>query len=303
MPPRLGALAAVVFWGLSFVATKAVVSQVSPAALIFARAGLGSALLLALLTLKRQPAVPPRDAWRSLALMGLVGVAFHQMLQAYALTLTSAVNTGWLIGLTPLWSALLSAVFLKERFGVVKTAGLALGFLGALLVVTRGRLSPGLLALPATRGDLLILASTVNWAVYSVLGHATLRRLGPTRATAGAMLFGWAMLAPLFLMASAWRDYGRLTPAGWGALLFLGLACSGLGYLFWYGALERIEASRVASFLYLEPLVTLTAAVLLLGEQVGVVTVVGGAVLLAGVWLVQRAPAPPAGSLGGGGRE
>jgi drug/metabolite transporter (DMT)-like permease len=289
MPPRVGASLAILFWGISFVATKAVVREIPPIALIFARAGLGSALLLAVLAVRRQPLLPPRDTWGALARMGFVGVAFHQLLQAYALTLTSAVNTGWLIGLTPIWSAILSAILLGERFGLGKLAGLALGFLGALLVVTRGTLTAGLLALPATRGDLLILASTLNWAFYSVLGHATLRRLGPARATAGAMLFGWLLLVPVFLWAGAASAYASLSIRGWSAMLFLGLACSGLGYLFWYGALERIEASRVASFLYLEPLVTLGAAVLLLGESVGVTTVVGGALLVLGVALVQRA--------------
>jgi drug/metabolite transporter (DMT)-like permease len=198
------------------------------------------------------------------------------------------VNTGWLIGLTPLWSALLSAWVLKERFGPAKIAGLALGFLGALVVVTRGRMSAGLLALPSTRGDLLILMSTVNWAAYTVLGHPTLKRLGPARATTGSLFLGWLMLAPFFVYAAGWREYPRLTGAGWTAVLFLGIACSGLGYLFWYGALEKIEASRVAAFLYLEPLVTLSAAALILGESVGLTTVAGGLLVLAGVALVQR---------------
>ncbi|MBC8645916.1 MAG: DMT family transporter [Thermoanaerobaculia bacterium] len=261
----------------------------SPAALIFARAGLGSLLLFGFLTLRRE-APPPRDAWGALALMGFVGVALHGMLQAYALTLTSAVKSGWLIGLIPLWSAVLAAVFLGERFGRRKAAGLALGFLGAVLVVTGGRLGSDVLRLPSTRGDLLFIVSTVNWAVYSVLGHRTLRRLGPFRATAGAMAAGWLFLLPLFLAARGWSDYGRLSATGWAALLFLGIGASGLGYLFWYGALERIEASRVAAFLYLEPLVTLAAAVVLLGEAVTLEALAGGLLLLAGVAVVQRAP-------------
>ena len=220
--------------------------------------------------------------------MGFVGVFVHQMIQAHALTLTTAVSTGWLIGLTPLWSALLSAYVLKERFDRVKIAGLALGFLGAILVVTRGQIGPGILALPRTRGDLMILVSTLNWAVYTVLGHSALRRLGPTRATTGALFLGWLMIAPFFAHGAGWREYERLSATGWGAVLFLGIACSGLGYLFWYGALERIEASRVAAFLYLEPLVTLAAAVAILGEGVGLTTAAGGLLVLAGVALVQR---------------
>ena len=220
--------------------------------------------------------------------MGFVGVFVHQMIQAHALTMTTAVNTGWLIGLTPVWSALLSAWVLRERFGPVKIAGLVLGFLGAALVVTRGRVGGDLLALPQTRGDLLILGSTLNWAVYTVLGHPAIKRLGPTRATTGALSLGWLMLVPFFVYAAGWREYPRLTAVGWAAVLFLGIACSGLGYLFWYGALERTPASKVAAFLYLEPLVTLAAAAALLGESVGVTTAVGGMLVLIGVALVQR---------------
>jgi drug/metabolite transporter (DMT)-like permease len=290
MPPRLGAFLAVVFWGLSFVATKAAVREISPFALIFARAGLGTALLLVILSRRPAQWVPPRESWPALALMGFVGVAFHQTLQGIALTMTTAAHTGWLIGVTPIWSALLSALVLRERFGPAKILGLALGFAGAVVVVTRGHLSSELLALPATRGDLLILASTVNWAVYSVIGHPVLRRLGAPRATLGAMAVGFAILSVPVAVLGVWRDYARLSPTGGMAVLFLGLCCSGLGYLFWYAALETIEASRVAALLYLEPLVTLLAAVVLLGEPVQPVTVAGGLLLLAGVFVVERAP-------------
>src|SRR5688572_14506033 len=162
--------------------------------------------------------------------MGFIGVALHGLLQAYALQLTTAINSGWLIGLTPIWSAILAAVHLRERFPPRKLLGLTLGFLGAVLVVTRGRFGGDVLGLPATRGDLMILASTVNWAVYSVVGHRTLKRLGSLVATTCALLVGWGLLAVPFVYARRWGDYARLDAAGWGALLFLGICCSGLGY-------------------------------------------------------------------------
>jgi drug/metabolite transporter (DMT)-like permease len=289
MPPLAGALLAVVFWGVSFVATKAVVRELPPVVVIFARSALGTALLAVILRARREPLLPPRASLGPLAAMGFVGVAFHGVLQAHALTLTSAVNTGWLIALVPVWAALLAAALGRERFGPGKLAGLAVGFAGTLLVVTRGRLDAGVVALPATRGDLLVLASTVNWAVYSLLGHGTIRDLGPTRATAGAMGLGALMLLPLLAASGAPATWGRLSAAGGAALLFLGLACSGLGYLLWYRALERVEASKVAALLYLEPLVTLAAAVVLIHEPVGLVTVAGGALVVGGVALVQRA--------------
>ena len=285
--PRLAASIAVVFWGISFVATKTALKEVSPVTLITARFVIGAAVLLLIVR-----ELPPRSAWPQLALMGFVGVFIHQMLQAFALTMTTATNTGWLIGITPLWSAALSAIFLRERFGGWKLAGLLGGFAGTLLVVTKGEFHAGVLAAPSTVGDLMILLSTVNWAVYSILGHRTLRALGPRRATSGSMLFGALMLLPFFVVQRGWTELPRLSAVGWSSLLFLAIGCSALGYLFWYGALERIEVSRVAALLYAEPLVTFVAATLLLGERVTGVVVVGGLLVLVSVFVSQYAPEP-----------
>jgi drug/metabolite transporter (DMT)-like permease len=285
LPPRVAASLAVVFWGISFVATKTALQSVAPVTLIFTRFLIGAIVLLAIV---RQ--LPPREAWPSLALMGFIGVFVHQMLQAFALRMTTAMNTGWLIGITPIWSAVLAAIFLRERFGFWKVAGLAGGFAGALLVVTRGDFSTRVFGRPSTLGDAMIFISTINWAVYTVIGHKVIRRLGPRRATSGAMLFGVLMLTPFYVAQRGWRDYPALSAKGWGAVLFLGVCCSALGYLFWYGALEHVEASRVAALLYAEPLVTFAAAVLLLGERVSAVTVIGGILVLASVVLAQYAP-------------
>lgn len=286
--PHLAALAAVVAWGLSFVATKAALRELSPATLIFSRFAMGVVLLHALLAVRGTPLRPPRERLPMLVLMGFVGVFVHQMIQVEGLARTTAVRTGWLIGLIPIWSAILSAAFLRERFGPRKVAGLAVGFAGAILVVTRGRFSAELLELPSTTGDLLVLASTLNWAIYSAFGGGTIRALGARRATAGSMLPGCLMLAPLWVRERGWEAYAGLSPAGWGALLFLGIVCSGLAYLAWYSALKRLETARVAAYLYVEPLVTLAAAVTLLGEPVAATTIAGGLVVLFGVFLVQR---------------
>jgi drug/metabolite transporter (DMT)-like permease len=291
---RLAAFAAVVLWGVSFVATKAALREVSPVTLIFTRFALGVVVLVLVLKLKRESLIPPRDSWLMLGLMGLVGIFLHQMVQAHGLTLTTAVRTGWLIGVTPIWSAVLAAAFLGEGFGSRKVLGLFLGLMGALLVITRGELSVGVLTLPSTRGDLLVLASTWTWAIYTILGRDTLKRLGSARATAAAMFAGWLMMIPFFMVTSGWREYQDLSSTSLIAILFLGIGCSGLGYWFWYAALERIDASQVAAFLYIEPLVTLLAAVALLGETVAPSTIVGGLLVLVGVLTVQAAPLRPA---------
>jgi drug/metabolite transporter (DMT)-like permease len=287
---RLAAFGAIVLWGISFVATKAALRELDPAPLVFARFGMGAVLIVGLLAARGELKRTPAGAWRDLVLLGFLGVFVHQMLQAHGLQHTSAVTTGWLIGLIPIWAAILAAIFLGETLTPLRIAGLVLGFAGAVLVITRGRLSSEFMALPSTRGDLLILASTLNWAVVTVLQRRPSERLGARLATAGTMVVGFLLLAPVFFASGGFGAFASLSPATWLAVVFLGLGCSGLGYLWWYGALERLEASQVAAFLYLEPLVTLAAAMLLLGEPVGWATIVGGLVVLAGVALVQKRP-------------
>jgi len=290
MPTLFGALIAVVLWGISFVATKAALRELQPVTLIAVRFAIGNLLLFAMLAARRMPLLPPRREWPVMALLGFDGIALHTVIQAYGLRETTAVRTGWLIGLSPIWSAILAAIFLRERLGWIKSLGLGIGFAGAVIVVTRGAISGQTLALPGTRGDLLILASTFNWAIYTVISREPVRRVGSLPAMAAAMLCGWLMLSPWFLATQGWHELSEMSPTGWGATLFLGIGCSGIAYLLWFGAIERVDASRVSALLYIEPLVTLASAVVLLHEPVLMSTIVGGLLVLAGVALVQRAP-------------
>src|SRR5271154_6826642 len=98
----------ILMWGCSFVATKILLRELSPVPVIICRFALGNAFLLLVLAVRGDNPWPARENWPSLALMGLVGVFVHQLLQVVGLNLTSVANTGWLIALIPLWSALFS---------------------------------------------------------------------------------------------------------------------------------------------------------------------------------------------------
>ena len=129
----LPAALAVVLWGLSFVATKMALAELSPMAVVIAG-------------LRGRSLRPPVGLWPRLLLAGFLGVFLHMLLQAWGLTMTTAVRTGWLIGIIPVWSALLALVVLGEGLGRRKLAGLGLGFLGvAALLGTGGSVGPGLL--------------------------------------------------------------------------------------------------------------------------------------------------------------
>lgn len=284
------AFLAIAFWGASFVATKVVLREISPLTVIVLRFGLGAGVLLVAIVWRRQvTAVNPSDLpW--LALLGFNGITVHQLLQANGLVTTTATNSGWIVALTPIFTALLARLLVREPFGPLRVLGLGLALLGALLVISRGHLADGLIGMlrVATPGDGLMLLSSPNWALFTVLSKRVMGKYPPALMVTYVLGLGWLMVLPLFAMQGGWAQIPHLSTAGWAGVAFLGLACSGLAYIFWYDALGEAGASQVASFLYLEPIVTVIVAAALIGETVTWATLAGGAIILLGVWMVNR---------------
>jgi drug/metabolite transporter (DMT)-like permease len=186
-------------------------------------------------------------------------------------------------------TALLARQLLGERLKG-KLGGITIAFAGTILVVSGGALPATALGLPSTQGDALTLASTVSWSLYTIYGRAFVARYGASLATAYLLTTGALVFAPAFVVGAGWQELATLSPIGWGCLLYLGLGCSGVSFALWYAALERMEAGRVAAFIYLEPLVAQVLALVFLGEPLRASTVAGGGLILAGVYRVSRAP-------------
>ncbi len=103
------------------------------------------------------------------------------------------------------------------------------------------------------------------------------------------MLTGWAFSALwLFGSGPGLREVPSFTPGGWMNILILGVFGSGLAYIAWYDALKAMPAGQLGAFIYVEPLVTMVLATFLLGEAVTLVSLLGGAATIAGVYLVNR---------------
>ena len=269
-------------------ATKIALREVAPVALVWARFALGIPVLGLFVLARRQlRPVGGRDLGYFL-LIGFLGITLHQWLQSNALVTSQATTTGWIVATTPIFIALLGYFFLREKLGKKGVAGMLIATIGVLLVVARGdprAIAVGRLGAP---GDALILISAVNWAVVSVLSRSGLKRHPAALMMFYVMLLGWLLTTALFGIEAGFRGIGPLSTPGMAALLFLGFICSGVAYVFWFDALERLPASRVGVLLYLEPLVTVAVADVLLGETIRAGVMIGGAIILFGIWLVNR---------------
>jgi drug/metabolite transporter (DMT)-like permease len=286
----LKVLFAVVVWGGSFIATKIALRDIQPFSIVWARFGIGVLILGAAVWGRGQFRLPPLRDLAYFALLGAIGITFHQWLQSTGLQTAQATTTAWIVASTPIFMALLGWVFLKERLDWLRTAGILIAATGVLLVVSRGdlqALSIGQLGAP---GDMLILISAPNWAIFSALSRNGLNRYPAALMMFYVMGFGWLLSSIFFLSGPGFGDLQGLSLDGWGAILFLGIACSGLAYIFWYDGLQALPAAQVGVFIYLEPLVTVVVAGIVLAEPLYWAALIGGAIILLGVGLVNRTP-------------
>jgi drug/metabolite transporter (DMT)-like permease len=288
----LEALFAVVVWGASFIATKVALREVSPITIIWLRFGMGIIVLGLLVARRRQFALPKYKDLGYFSLLGFLGVTFHQWLQSNGLVTAQASTTAWIVSTTPVFMALLGWLILKEGLGWLRATGIAIAALGVLMVVSRGDWSSISAGRFLTTGDVLIMLSAPNWAIFSVLSRRGLQQNPPARMMFFVMSVGWLFLSLLLLTGPGTSEIGRLQWDGWVAIGFLGIFCSGLAYVFWYDALQEIPAGQLGVFLYLEPLVTVLVAALLLNEAILLSSLLGGFLILAGVWIVQMKAKP-----------
>ena len=282
----LKALFSVLVWGASFVATKVSLRYVEPATVIWLRFSMGVAILGLAVLARGQFRVPDRKDWLYLALLGFLGITFHQWLQSTGLVTAQAVTTGWIIASTPIFMALLGWLMLKERLAWFQVVGIFLAAFGVLLVVTRGDLASLASGKFGNVGDFLILISAPNWAVFSVLSRRGLQRYSATLMMFYVMAFGWLFSSVLFFVGDGLGQIRNLSWNGWLGIVFLGIFCSGLAYIFWYDALQTLPIAQTGAFLYIEPIVTVIVAAIVLREQLYLATLFGGATILGGVWLV-----------------
>ena|SRR5215211_1841770 len=284
----LKALFAVTVWGASFVATKISLQYVAPSPLVWLRFTMGVVILGLAVILNKQFSLPKGRDWGYFAILGFLGITFHQWLQSTGLLTAQATTTAWIITSTPIFIALLGLFVLKEGLVWYQVAGIVLATFGVLLVVTKGNLVSLTAGKFGTPGDFLVMISAINWAVFSTLSRPGLKKHPSTLMMFYVMSFGWVFISILFFLSSGINQITSIPLNGWIAITFLGVFCSGIAYIFWYDALKVLPVAQTGAFLYLEPMITVIVAALILREAILLATLIGGITILIGVWLVNR---------------
>lgn len=280
-----GALLAVFVWGVSFPVLKGLMTVMSPLTLMVAR-GLVSCLVLAI-ALRRTGGwrAPTAEDVPALLAAGLIGFTVNQMFYSWGLHLTTASHSGLIFTITPLFVSGMSQALGHVRLGRLDMLGLALGVMGAGLII--GWPASGAAGGASVLGDLLTVGAAITWGVWTILAAPILQRRGTLAGTFWITLTGTLGLVPFALPGLLGQDW-RLPWWAFVGVIYAGAAGGALGSLLWYAAVRRLGAARTAIYANMESFFAVLAAALLLGERVAVTSLVGGAAVVAGVLLTRR---------------
>src|SRR5215208_6362862 len=245
----------------------------------FTIAGLLLMILVLMLGLDR----PGGRDLLSMAGIGLVGVGMNNVSFTFGVSMTTASGTALIYAAVPIWGILLGLALGLERPTTWGILGVCLAFLGVAVVVYGG-----LSGSTSLLGNLLVVVATVCWGSYAVLSLPLLRKYSPLVVASYTMLFGGLGALPLALPGFLDAGWADASGRAWEALAYSTLLVAAFGFWAWQRGVSQVGANRVLIYQYLITLVGVAAGVLLLGESLTANKVLGGAIILLGVYLARR---------------
>ena len=275
---ELSLVAAAVFWGSNYAATKYAASHLPQLPIVAFRFAVGGLLLLVLRLLEPGSTLGKKDVL-PMAALGCLGVAVSQTSFTYGVSMTSTANTGLVFATAPVWGLLLGFALGLERPTRWGVLGVALSILGVGVVFREGLVGAEGASLLE---DLLVLVAAITVGAYTVFSMRVLERHSPLAVATYPTLFG----APLVLLLASpdllGLDWPSVDGGAWAAVGFSAVFATAFAFAAWQRGISRIGANRVLVYQYLITLTGVVSGIILFGK------ILGGAIILLGVYLARR---------------
>lgn len=272
-------------WGASFMFIRMAVPHFGPVPLSGTRSLIAALMLTPLMLLKGQwPAF--RQAWPHLLVIGLISTALPFSFLSISTQYTSAGFASILNALTPIFSALVAWLWLKEYLTPAVVVGILLGFGGVFVMVfDRETISSSFPLLP-------ILAGLGGTLLYGLTGNYSRRYMTQVPVltiSAGSQVFATLLLLPVAIVQ--WPQE-PIPASSWLYACVLGMACTGLAYILYFGLLEKVGVARTVIVTYLVPVFAMLWGFLVLDERITLQMLAGAACILCGIGLTTWRPKP-----------
>lgn len=279
----IGAVLFAVFcWGLAPVATRYLLTVITPVQLVLARYCLSALLFLPVLVVLKQQSWSRRDLGYAF-LCGLANIIGYNLCVTYGLQRIPAGMASIIIATEPIWMALISLLVFRERSHWVVWLGFAGSLVGMALLIGG---NAGGFSATTLLGAGFTLFATVMWGVYSLALRPISKKYGAPTSTGITVIFGTVPLLAFFQPVIVGRII-MLSRVEWLALLFLVVGSTVLAMILWNYALLHVPGTTAGLFMYLVPCVGVAGGVLFLGEPLAANTLLGGFLIIAGVAIAQ----------------
>ena len=279
----LSVLGALILWGSSFVAIKFAYTTYPPLTLAVVRFVVASLILGALTLLPQNRVRLQKKDIFTVVICGLTGIMLYAVLQNIAMQWTSASSATLIIASYPIITLLMESVIYKKKLNAIKIIAILIAIVGVIIlsyVKSESRVEGELF------GIILFIIAGVGWAVYNFMMKRVVNHYPPITLQFYTTLFGTIFLLPLALLERGqWREPTLLS---FSMMMFLGVFCSVIAYLLYNRGLKTMAPSTVTSMLNLMPIIGVFFSWVLLGEQVTLRKIIGGAIVIFGVMLSVR---------------
>ncbi|HJQ97693.1 MAG TPA: DMT family transporter [Candidatus Polarisedimenticolaceae bacterium] len=279
-----------ILFGIHYLAGKIVLREIPPRAWALLRVAGSAVLLVALARLMRRRFPLDRKDLALLAVFSLFGVSINQVCFVEGLARTTAIHSAIINTLIPAWTLVFAVLLGREEMTVMKAASLVLACAGVLLVIRPERAT---LTSATFVGDLLTMINSMSYSFFLVVSKRTMHRVDALAATALMFVFGTIPIAAFGASALARTDLAAVSAAAWWWGAFIVAFPTAAAYVLISWTLARAEASLVALFVYLQPVIATILGIAVAGEHLTLRTVAGALLIFAGVYLALNLPRPP----------
>ena len=281
----LGVIIATFFWGTNFNAGAYIIAHQPPITASIERFSLATLALLLFFGLRGQLRLSTlKNNWPAYLGLGVLGFTLFNLCTFFGLQSTTPINGALILATTPLWTLVFGVIWENEKLNGSRIAGLLAGFIGVVLVITKGQIQT-LLRLEVSPGDGIILLGSLAWALNMVGTRRLVHNASAIETTSYSMLFGTLALLPLgFIFENPLQSLTTASLSVHLAVVYLALCGSLLAYLLWFNGLEKIGSVRTAIFFNLAPVFTMLVATLT-GTAPNVWQLAGAAWVILGVLL------------------
>jgi drug/metabolite transporter (DMT)-like permease len=277
-----------IFWGGAFIVGRVVAKNVDPFSASFLRFTIASVLLL-LLTWKSEGRLPKIKTRQiiPLVLLGMIGIFAYNVFFFKGLKIIEAGRAALIVATVPIFVAIFSVYFFREKLNLIKVAGIITSLIGVIIVVSRGKLIE-ILHGSLGWGELCIFCCVISWTTYSLVGKAMVSNIAPLVLIAYSSVIGAAGLFFPAYFHGVVQNLTHYSAMDWLGIFYLAIFGTVLGFVWYLEAIKNIGPTRAALFINFVPIFSILLGFSILREPITLSLLIGAILVTSGVYLVNR---------------